>query len=273
MVFITFCDRHITRRIVAQQPYRNRSEVLEITFSDCIGADSDALIDLVNYDGKIELSILNSDSVVEACLSDLCLMMRSGKVTSLWISCVLEISPAFKRFLESIEFSSISNLRAGPFIPGELVSIIKPPPSLNMLRIKNLRDGKTLQRDDLYKFLPYITHLSIYCPITPDALKCLGESKILYFSAVLHTWEGLVDILRTNLTIEEFHNYIEPPPDLFRRIWINPVIQRIHVILNKSIWLNQPRSKEVVCSRVVQGLKKVLGGDLLRPLCAMLFDL
>ncbi len=274
MVFITFCDRHITRRIVAQQPYRNRSEVLEITFSDCIGADSDALVDLANYDGKIELSISNSASVVEACLSDLCLMMRSGKVTSLSISCVLEISPAFKMFLESIEFSSISNLKAGPFIPAELVSFVEPPPTLKRLCVKNLRNGKALQRDDLCKFLPYITELIISCPTTPDALECLGESEIHILSCHLGDWDRLVDILRTNLTIKEFYDYYpEPPPDFFQRISINPVIQRVGIVREELICLNHPYSKENVCSRVVKGLRDTIGGDLLRPLCAMLFIL
>jgi len=63
------------------------------------------------------------------------------------------------------------------------------------------------------------------------------------------------------------------PSYFVQRISVNPVIQRVQLKWREPIQLNQPRSKEKVCSRVVKGLRDKIGGDLLRPLCAMLFDL
>ncbi len=66
--------------------------------------------------------------------------------------------------------------------------------------------------------------------------------------------------------------YEDFPPEYYSQIIINPVIQIVSGRL-EAVKFNQPHSKEVVCSRVVKGLRDTIGGDLLRPLCAMLFIL
>ncbi len=270
MQHIKFLTEHVTRARIAESLSKNKGRKLSLSFEYCLEVDSDALADLIDFGSEIELSI--DKHVIEACLSDLCIMMRSGKVKVLSVYNLADTS-ATRTFLSSIEFSQLSILKVYDVSRDDLLPFINPPQTLRRFCLYSLVGAKVLRARDICRFLPYITALSTSCSLTPDAVECFGESRLQSLACHSCNWDVLVDMLRTNLTIQTFQSNTEAPPYFFQQIWVNTVVQYIQLSWRRSIALNQPRSKEKVCSRVVKGLRDKIGGDLLRPLCAMLFDL